>query len=98
MVSPGRGGYPTGCRFEGSNVAPITETVIARVDSSDGRFVTYNYGTIADTLLTHDWLTLQSVQYGDGSEATYAYTMYWAGQPPLLSEANDPDTLDPLRV
>ncbi|HEY5894957.1 MAG TPA: DUF6531 domain-containing protein [Chthoniobacterales bacterium] len=90
MVAPGKEGYPDGCRFEGSNVEPITETVISRVESSDGRFVTYNYTTIPDSILEHDWLALQSVQYGDGTAATYSYAMYWAGQPPLLAEANDP--------
>jgi RHS repeat-associated protein len=83
-------GGPRGCRFEGSNVAPVTVTVIAKVESSDGRSVTYNYTSVPDTVLTYSWLVLAGATYGDGTAASYHYTLQWAGQPPLLTEADDP--------
>ncbi len=89
----------SGCRFEGSNVAPVTETVIAKVEAGYGsggnqtvtRTVRYNYATFADPVLAgSSWLTLSGASYGDGSAAVYTYQSLYAGQRPLLASADDP--------
>jgi RHS repeat-associated protein len=79
-----------GSLFQGANVAAATETVIASVQTSDGRSVTYNYGTTNDPVLGSDWVTMNSVSYGDGTQATYSYTQLWPGQRPLMTSAVDP--------
>ena len=76
--------------FQGANEVSALKTVIASVQTSDGRSVTYNYGTTNDAILKLDWLTLNSVSYGDGTVATYGYTNLWAGQPPLMVASDDP--------
>ena len=92
-------GHPPGCRFEGANVAPVTEAVIAKVEAGYGngtsqtvtRTVQYNYTTMADPVLTgSSWLTLSGATYGDGSRAYYTYQSLYAGQKPLLYSADDP--------
>ncbi len=79
-------GRPSGCRFEGSNVAPVTESVIAKVEAGYGQTVTrtvqYNYATFADPVLASGWLTLSGASYGDGSQAQYVYRSIYAGQHP----------------
>jgi len=77
-------------KFQGANVAPATVTVIASVETSDGRSVTYHYTTIPDPVLEQDWVVLSSVSYGDGTAAAYNYVVQWPGQRPLMVEANDP--------
>lgn len=78
------------CMFQGSNAAPATESVITKVQSSDGREVDYTYDTIPDSVLQQDWIVLNAANYGDGTSAAYSYIVKWPGQRPLLSEANDP--------
>ena len=89
----------TDCRFEGANVAPVTESVIAKVEAGYGsganqvitRAVNYNYATFADPALAgSSWLTLTGAAYGDGSAAVYTYQSLYAGQRPLLASADDP--------
>ncbi len=90
-------GLPTGSRFEGSNVAPVTETVIAQVQAGYGmggsqvitRTAQYHYTPLADTVLNSNWLDLTSVTYGDGTQATYTYQLLYSGQHPLLATADD---------
>lgn len=82
-------------RFEGSNVAPVTETVIAKVEAGAGSTVTrtvqYDYATFADPVLTNSaWLTLTGANYGDTAKALYVYQSVYAGQHPVLFSANDP--------
>ncbi len=79
-----------GGMFQGSNAAPAVESVITMVRSSDGREVNYLYDTIPDPVLSLNWLTLNTVQYDDGTNAAYSYVLKWPGQRPLLAEANDP--------
>jgi RHS repeat-associated protein len=83
-------GRMTNAVFEGSNAAPAVETVISKVTSSDGREVDYFYDTMPDTVLSQNWIVLNTVQYDDGTNATYNYVLQWPGQRPLLAEANDP--------
>ena len=82
-------GRMNGGMFQGSNSAPITRTVIAQVTTSDGRNVSYSYGTIADTILDTNWLVLNHAVYGDSTQATYNYVQVWPGQAPLMWEATD---------
>ena len=85
-------------RFEGSNVAPVTKTVISRVEIGRGsgagevvsREVNYQYGTQPDAVIGTDWLVLKKALYGDATAATYTYQLRGAGQRPLLETADDP--------
>lgn len=76
--------------FQGSNEAPATVDVIASVESSDGRAVSYTYDTMLDPVFAHDWVVLTGAVYGDGTAAAYEYTQPWPGIQPLMSSANDP--------
>lgn len=63
--------------------------VIIQVSTSDGRSVNYNYDVFNDGLL--DWVRLISVDYGDGTHATYEYDYQTApGSRPHLTHAIDP--------
>jgi RHS repeat-associated protein len=91
-------GMPRGCRFEGANEAPMTVTVVGKVEAGYGsgaaevvtRTVDYHYTAKPDPVLESDWVTLTGVSYGDGTQATYQYHSLYAGQRPILQTANDP--------
>jgi YD repeat-containing protein len=77
-------------RFYGSNEAPVSIPVVASVTTSDGRSVSYDYQLLPDPVLAYAWVCLQHANYGDGTQAAYAYTHTWPGVFPLLTEVNDP--------
>jgi RHS repeat-associated protein len=77
-------------RFLGTNQKPATVTVISKVESSDGRTVTYDYGRLDDPTLPLSWQALTAARYGDGTSASYAYTQAYPSTRPLLATATDP--------
>ncbi len=91
-------GRMPGGRFEGANSAPVTQTVIAKVEIGTGsgvsevvqRAVNFRYVSKPDPLLATGWLTLAGVDYGDGASASYNYQVLWPGQRPLLESTDDP--------
>jgi YD repeat-containing protein len=79
--------------FSGSNVAPQTASVITQVTTNDGRSVGYNFTAFPDAAYPQqDYVSLSSVSYGDGSQATYTYGQALQGFNPLLFAADDPVT------
>ena len=77
-------------RFYGSNTAPASITVISKVETNDGRCVTYDYTAFNDPGLTQSWQTLTAAHYGDGATAAYTYTQAFPLTRPLVATANDP--------
>ena len=77
-------------RFIGSNTQPSTINVITKVDSSDGRSVTYDYASFNDAGMPQNWQTLVAAHYGDGTSATYTYVQPYPLTRPLVSMATDP--------
>ena len=61
---------------------------INKVSTHDGRSVKYHYSTYNDSLTK--WVLLDSVYYGDGTVARYAYSQREPGEPPSLEHAIDP--------
>jgi RHS repeat-associated protein len=80
----------TGGRFIGSNVKPSTISVVAKVEASDGRSITYDYRKFTDPTLPISWQELIAAHYGDGAVAAYTYVQPYPGSRPLLSSASDP--------
>ncbi|MCZ2342760.1 MAG: hypothetical protein LC104_13370, partial [Bacteroidales bacterium] len=82
-VSDGFGGYNS--RLV---VGPLDEAIL-RVQTSDGRGVDYRY-----TVESSGWTiygTLTQADYGDGTSATYTYTLpYNRNGRPIIASANDP--------
>jgi RHS repeat-associated protein len=66
--------------------------VVATVSSSDGRVVTYNYGTVVDPKTKVNYQTLNSVVYPDGTQAQYSYAQLMSGTRPVVMSAVDPRT------
>jgi RHS repeat-associated protein len=66
--------------------------VVATVSASDGRVVTYNYGTVVDQKTKVNYQTLNSVSYPDGTQAQYSYAQLMAGTRPVVLSAIDPRT------
>ncbi len=62
--------------------------IIKQVNSSDGRNVRYHYKVFPDTVTT--WVVLDTVYYGDGTRARYAYSQNAPGIRPVLAHAIDP--------
>jgi len=77
-------------RFYGSNTAPASIAVISKVETNDGRSVTYDYTAFNDPGLTQSWQTLTAAHYGDGAAAAYTYVQAFPLTKPLLATANDP--------
>ena len=67
--------------------------VISNVTTSDGRSVTYNYAVLDDGISR--WVELVSVNYGDGTKATYSYSQSSPGARPHISHAIDPRVIGP---
>ena len=77
-------------RFQGSNQQPVTTDAIASVTSSDGRTVSYQYTSFNDPTLPTGYQTLTSVNYDDGTQATYTYQQVFPSTPPLAASFVDP--------
>ena len=89
-----RAGYEgemVGGQFEVFNTWPGTITVIASVQTSDGRTVSYDYSPMTDpadpTLL---WQDLVAANYDDGTQARYTYAQLRNLIQPLVTQAIDP--------
>jgi RHS repeat-associated protein len=67
-------------------------SVVTKVSSSDGRVVTYNYGTVVDQTTKVSYQTLNSVVYPDGTQAQYSYAQLMSGTRPVVMSAVDPRT------
>ncbi len=84
-------------RVEGSNTAPITQTVISKVETGYGsgttevvtQAVDYQYKLQADSVLPTQWLLLEKALYADTTQAYYTYQIIWPGQRPLLETMDD---------
>jgi len=64
--------------------------VIKEVKTSDGRSVVYNYETFTDPSGLFSWVTLGSVDYPDGTQASYNYNQVHPYTRPILDHAIDP--------
>jgi RHS repeat-associated protein len=80
------GGY-----FQGSLQPPALVSVISKVETSDGRSVTYDYQSYADpTVPGVSYLVLTAANYGNGTRALYTYGQGVTGTQPSLMSAIDP--------
>ncbi|NJK93366.1 MAG: RHS repeat protein [Blastochloris sp.] len=74
------------------NSAPAPVTVLASVQSSDGRSVQYEYEQKVDSNpdVPLSYLVLSKARFGDGTEALYTYTQLYPMTTPLVETAIDP--------
>ncbi len=76
-------------RLQAANQAPLSISAISKVETSDGRSLTYNYTNFNDTTVPYIFPTMTSVSYGDGTTTTYKYGQAFSGQRPLVVEWDD---------
>ncbi|MES2309690.1 MAG: RHS repeat-associated core domain-containing protein [Verrucomicrobiota bacterium] len=81
-------GY-TPVKVQGANQAPVTITVISKVETNDGRAVNYTYANFNDASLPYVFPTLTEAVYGDGTKGTYGYGQIFSGQRPLVTDWKD---------
>jgi RHS repeat-associated protein len=91
---PGYESAMTGGVFQAFLEFPQTITVITKVETSDGRSVSYDYTLFDDPALPDLRYLLGTAQYGDGTQATYTYTQTMPDSPSLLTAASDPRTVE----
>jgi RHS repeat-associated protein len=77
-------------RLQAANEKPSTVTCLASVTASDGRAVRYTYSDFTDATLPFRTAVLSSVDYNDGTQATYAYAQNYPSQRPLMVEFDLP--------
>ncbi len=80
----------TALRLQAANEKPSTVTCLASVTANDGRTVRYNYTDFTDATLPYRTPVLSSVDYSDGTQATYAYSQNYPSQRPLMVEFDLP--------
>ena len=90
--APGMNLQMDGGRIEGFNVAPQSLLVIAKVETLDGRSVTYNYTKQDDTdpTVPVSYEVLSSATYSDQTSAQYTYQQVIPLARPLMVQATDP--------
>jgi RHS repeat-associated protein len=76
-------------QVEGMNERPVSMRVICSVRTSDGRSVEYRYTPFADPTLPWTFPVLSSVEYGDGTQATYGYSQVVPTTRPLVADWAD---------
>ena len=82
----------TALRLQAANQSPSTVTCLASVTASDGRTVRYNYTDFTDNTLPYRTPVLSSVDYSDGTQATYAYSQNYPPSAPSWSSLTCPAT------
>ena len=89
--APGHESELAGAVIEGSQHGIAAKDVITRVETSDGRAVTYTYQQETDAAVPSlVWQKLAGASYGDGTAAAYTYTQVLPGTRPLLASNSDP--------
>ena len=76
-------------KIEGANAAPLSVTAISKVETSDGRAVTYEYTPVADPTLPYVFPALTAAVFGDGTRSEYKHIQVFPGSRPLVSEWDD---------
>ena len=89
--APGHESELAGAVIEGSQHGIAAKDVITRVETSDGRAVTYTYQQETDAAVPSlVWQKLAGASYGDGTAAAYTYAQVLPGTRPLLASNSDP--------
>jgi len=76
--------------FEGSRSSAVGISVITKVETSDGRYVTYDYQQIDDPNLPYVDQALTAAHYQDSTAASYTYASAVPSTRPLLVHSIDP--------
>lgn len=76
-------------KTDGANAAPISVSAVSRVETNDGRSVTYEYTPIGDPTLPYVFPALTAAVYGDGTRGEYKHIQVFPGSRPLVSEWDD---------
>ncbi len=99
LAAPGHEAQLAGLDLVLEAVEPAlrTDSVVDRVETSDGRVVRYAYETSRQALFEE--VALVAAHYGDGASATYRYSAKEDGVAnfPLLVEADDPRYAGPAK-
>jgi YD repeat-containing protein len=77
--------------FEAFNIWPAEVTVIAKVETGDGRSVRYEYTPMQDPAMPATiYQMLSAANYGDGTRAEYSYAQLLNVTPPVMVRAVNP--------
>jgi RHS repeat-associated protein len=99
LAAPGKEALLVGLTFIVRLIDPPAENqaVIARVETSDGRFVDYDYARNAQA--KNEQVVLTTARYGDGTAARYGYSKPadGFGDKALLVTADDPRYVGPAK-
>jgi hypothetical protein len=77
--------------FEAFNIWPAEVTVIAKVETEDGRSVSYEYTPMQDPAMPATiYQMLSAANYGDGTRAEYSYAQLLNVTPPVMVRAVNP--------